>query len=334
MFKRKFLQLAVGSIIGAQIPLIKSGFAADVPKKKIKVGMLKYGTARWEMEIIKKMGLDLESGVDLELKEVSGKQASHVALMSREADIVLSDFLWVASLRSKGDNFTLVPHSYAVGGLISSAKSDIRKLSDLPGKTVGIAGGPLDKSWVVLRAYYKMKTGENLENLVEARFGSAPLINELVLENKVDASLNFWHFNARAKAAGLSEVISVQKMMQELGIKDTPPLLGWVFRDDIKKEKAEAIRGFLDASFKAKAILLKDDSAWDLLKKKMRADKNDQLFQQLRADYRKGIITEYNQKTVQAAADAFDIMAEVGGEKLVGANKSMDPKTFWSGYEK
>ncbi len=334
MLKRKFLQIATGAMIASQIPLVKAGFTAEVPKKKIKVGMLKYGTARWEMEIIKKMGLDLESGVDLELKEVSGKQASHVALMSSEADIVLSDFLWVASLRSKGDNFTLVPHSYAVGGLISSSNANIVELSDLPGKVIGVAGGPLDKSWVVLRAYYKMKTGDDLESLVEARFGSAPLINELVLDNKVDASLNFWHFNARAKAKGLTEVISVQKMMQELGIENTPPLLGWVFRDNISKGKADAIRGFLDASFKAKDILLKDDSAWDLLKKKMRADKDEKLFQQLRTDYRAGIITEYNEKTVRAASDAFDIMAKVGGEKLVGVNKTMDPKTFWSGYKK
>ena len=122
--------------------------------------------------------------------------------------------------------------------------------------------------------------------------------------------------------------------MQELGIENTPPLLGWVFRDNISKGKAEAIRGFLDASFKAKDVLLNDDSAWDLLKKKMRADKDEKLFQQLRADYRAGIITEYNEKTVRAASDAFDIMAEVGGEKLVGVNKTMDPKTFWSGYKK
>jgi NitT/TauT family transport system substrate-binding protein len=301
---------------------------------EVTVGMLKFGTARWEMQVIKDNKLDEKFGIDLKLMDVAGKQASHVALMAGEADIVLSDFLWVAALRSQGEGFTLVPHSYAVGGLIVPVNGGINSLADLPGKTIGIAGGPVDKSWVALQAYYLKKTGDTLANKVDARFGAPPLINELLAEGQIDASLNFWHWNARAKAAGNVELVSVASMMDEMGINPKPPLLGWVFRDSAAEERPDAIKGFMDASFAAKELLLNDDAVWETLRGKMKATDNDLLFEKLRDDYRAGILKEYNAETISAAAASFAIMAEIGGEDLVGDSKTMDPGTFWTGYNR
>jgi NitT/TauT family transport system substrate-binding protein len=296
--------------------------------------MLEFGTARWEMQIIKDNKLDEEFGVDLQMMSVAGKPASHIAMMSGEADVVLSDFLWVAQLRGQGESFTLVPHSYAVGGLIVSPDGAIATLADLPGKTIGIAGGPVDKSWVALQAYYQLKTGDTLADKIDARFGAPPLINELLAEGKIDASLNFWHWNARAKAAGNTELVSVAAMMNEMGIDPKPPLLGWVFRDTVADERPDAITGFLNASFAAKELLLNDDAVWETLRKKMRATDNDVLFEKLRDDYRAGILTEYNDDTIAAAAASFAIMAKIGGADLVGDSSEMDPGTFWAGFRK
>ena len=310
--------------------------AVTPPKalEPVTVGMLKFGTARWEMQVIKDHKLDEKFGIDLKLMDVAGKQASHVAIMAGEADIVLSDFLWVAVLRGQGDGFTLVPHSYAVGGLIVPANGGISSLADLPGKTIGVAGGPVDKSWVTLQAYYLQQTGETLADKVNARFGAPPLINELLAEGQIDASLNFWHWNARAKAAGNTELVSVASMMDEMGIEPKPPLLGWVFRNSVAEDRPQAIKGFMDASFAAKNLLLNDDSVWKILRGKMRATDNDVLFEKLRDDYRAGILTSYDEETIVAAAALFAIMAEIGGEDLVGKSKTMDPGTFWDGYRR
>lgn len=337
MIRRNLIKLIATTLLVLAQFSASTLLAVTPPKETLQpvtVGMLKFGTARWEMHVIKSLKLDEKFGIDLKLMDVAGKPASHVALMAGEADIVLSDFLWVAALRGKGEGFTLVPHSYAVGGLIIPQNGKIKSLTDLPGKTIGIAGGPVDKSWVALQAYYLQETGDTLGDKIDAKFGAPPLINELLAEGKIDASLNFWHWNARAKAAGNVELVSVASMMEEMGINPKPPLLGWVFRDSTAEGRPEAIKGFMDASFAAKEILLTDDAVWETLRKKMKATDNDVLFEKLRDDYRAGILTAYNEETISAAAASFAIMAEIGGEELVGENKTMDPGTFWAGYSR
>lgn len=333
MKRREMLGYCVGGAASAAAFSAPAwSFSPASNLEPVKVGVLLNGTASWEMKVIQDLKLDEENGFKLELKDVSGKDASHVALMAGDVDIVLSDFVWVAALRAGGETFTSVPHSYAVGGLMVKPDGPIQSITDLPGKTIGIAGGPVDKSWVILQAYYKGLTGETLADKVEARFGAPPLINELLTEGHVDASLNFWHFNARAKASGAKELISVKDMMSGMGITNAPPLLAWVFRDETAAQKRKEIRAFLDASFAAKKLLLEDDALWETLRGKMRATDNDALFTTLRDDYRAGILHEFNDETIAAAAASFAIMAEVGGARLVGDSSEMDPGTFWSGY--
>ncbi|GKY88453.1 ABC transporter substrate-binding protein [Sinisalibacter aestuarii] len=335
MKRREFSALlGAGMFTGAMLPAGRA--AAFSPPSNdlvpISVGVQVSGTAQWEMTVIKENKLDEKYGVDLTIKDVSGKPASHVALMAGDVDIVLSDFVWVAGLRADGEDFTIVPHSYAVGGLMVRPDGAIGSIEDLPGKVIAIAGGPVDKSWVALQAYYASVTGETLADKVEARFGAPPLVNELLVEGQVDASLNFWHFNARAKAAGMNELVSVAQMMEGMGITSQPPLLGWVFREAVAAEKEKGLKGFFDASFAAKKMLLGRDSTWTDLTELMGVGDDKNLFTTLRDDYRAGILTEYNDATVEAAAASFRIMAEYGGPDLVGSSTEMPEGTFWAGY--
>ena len=40
-----------------------------------------------------------------------------------------------------------------------AADSPAQTLADLDGKKIGIAGGPVDKSWLILRAWSRAKLG-------------------------------------------------------------------------------------------------------------------------------------------------------------------------------
>jgi ABC-type proline/glycine betaine transport system permease subunit len=100
----------------------------------------------------------------------------------------------------------MVPHSLAVGGLMLAPDSGIASVADLKGKTIAVAGGPVDKSWVVLQPYYNKLTGATLTDDVTAKYGAPPLVNELLSTGGVQAGLNFWHWNARSKAVGLTEL--------------------------------------------------------------------------------------------------------------------------------
>lgn len=305
---------------------------SEAPVKVIKVGVLKWGTANWELKTLVDKKLDQKNKYKLDVIGLANKNASATALQGGEVDVILTDYIWVNRQRAEGANFTFVPHSFTVGGLISHPDSNINSVADLKGKKIGIAGGPVDKSWVILQAYAKEKLGINLKDEVELAFAAPAVINEQLMDKKIDAVLNFWHYNARLKAAGMNEVISIKSILGELNLNKNTPLLGWVFDKKWADENPELITSFLDSSFQAKDILLNDMGRWEKLKKKMKAEEDEKIFISLRDAYRDGIVSEFTHEHIESATNVFSVMAKIGGEKLVGSSKTLDPSSFWEAY--
>lgn len=298
------------------------------------VGVQESGTVQWEIETIGARGLDSKHGLTLQIRPLADSRAGQIALQAGEVDVILSDFVWVSIQRSLGNMVAMVPHSLAVGGLMLPPGSGITQVAQLEGKTIAVAGGPVDKSWVILQAYYNAETGAKLVDGVTANYGAPPLVNELLLSGKTDAALNFWQWNARARTAGATELVSVADMLRSLGVSEQPPLLGWTFADQTAAENPAALAAFLDASFEAKDILLHDDAAWLPLQALMGAEDDEALFGQLRDDYRAGIVTSYDPHNTTGAEQAFALMAEYGGSELVGETDTLSAGTFWQGYRK
>ena len=99
----------------------------------------------------------------------------------------------------------------------------IESLDDLRGRKIGIAGGPVDKSWLMLRAFAKKKIGVDLKEVVEPIYAAPPLLNKVMLKGEIPAALNFWHYTARLKAA-------VSKRATTPGAATSPPTtLRWTF---------------------------------------------------------------------------------------------------------
>lgn len=298
------------------------------------VGVQESGTVQWEIQTIKALGLDSKHGLDLQIRPLADSKAGQIALQAGAVDVILSDFVWVSIQRGDGNLVAMVPHSLAVGGLMVPQGSAIEGVADLAGKTIAVAGGPVDKNWVILQAYYNSVTGGVLGDDASARFGAPPLVNEVLGAGQVDAGLNFWQWNARAKAAGMSEVLPVAEMLEQLGVAEQPPLLGWTFTEETAAAKTEALTRFFDASFEAKAVLLEDDQAWDGLKELMGASDDAALFEQLRTDYRAGIVQHYDPQAIDPAEQAFALLARYGGADVVGEQTALEPGTFWAGYRK
>jgi len=312
--------------IGLMVFVFLSSYVVAQPE--VRVGVLKFGTVNWEIDVIKHHQLDKKFQFDLTVTALASKNASAVALQSKAVDIILSDWLWVNRQRFEQRMYTMYPTSMATGGLYVSANSAVKSLADLKGKKVGIAGGAVDKSWLLLQAYSQKKYGFDLKKQAEPTFAVPPLLNRLMLRGDLDAAINFWHYGARLKAAGYDTLVTVPQMLAEFGIETKIPLLGWVFDQGWANQHPEAITRFLQASLEAKQILLSSDEEWQRIRPLIKAE-NTAVFSLLKKDYRAGVLREFGSKEIDASQQVFDILAEQGGSALVGKATALSEGTFW-----
>lgn len=301
--------------------------AAHAETPTLKAAVLKIGTVNWELDVIKHNGLDKKHGFNLEVEGLAGNPATRVAFQAGEADIVVADWIWVARQRAEGKDFVFIPYSTAVGGLMVKKDSGLNSLSDLVGKKIGIAGGPVDKSWLLIRALASKEMGLDLAAETEQVFGAPPLVFKSALSGDVDGAINFWHFGAKMQAAGMVPLVSVQDAAQKLGLSTDTPLLGYVVNGELLRDNPELVAGLAAASRDAKEILASDDAEWDRIRPRMNAKKDSQ-FDALKAGFRAGIPASQSVDEADAAA-LLALMAELGGEKLVGAATSMPEGVFY-----
>jgi NitT/TauT family transport system substrate-binding protein len=212
------------------------------------------------------------------------------------------------------------------------ADSGLRSLADLKGKSVGVSGGPSDKTWLLLRAYATKKFNMDLAAATRPVFAAPPLLNELALSGQVNAALNVWHYDARLEANGMRPLIKLPEILSGLGVDKPIPLVGWVFREDWAAQNPQVMERFMAASMEAKSIMAKSDAEWERLKPLMRAEDNA-TFLALRAGYRNGIPHCAEVDYEANVATVFKLLAETGGEKLVGKSKTLSEGTFWSGFK-
>jgi NitT/TauT family transport system substrate-binding protein len=299
---------------------------------KVRVGVLKFGTVNWALDVIKEKGLDKAEGVELEVVELANKDATNVALQGGAVDMIVTDWIWVSRLRAEGRDYTFAPYSLAVGSVMVRPDAGISTVADLKGKRLGVAGGPVDKSWLLLRAYTQKTLGEDIATMLKPNFAAPPLLNELIMQGELDAVLNFWHFSSRLEAAGMQKLIGVSEILPALGVNDNLPLLGWVFSDSWAQENRPTVEAFLRAAQKAQQLMKEDDALWnDYLRPKTKAE-DDATLVALRDNYRAGIPQHFGAADIAIAQQVFEIMAKLGGEELIGASATLTDGTFWSGY--
>ena len=314
--------------------LLVSIFTFAMPAQAVdtvRVGVLQFGTVNWEMAVIQRRGLDGKHGVDIQVVPLSSKNAVNVALQGKAVDMIVSDWIWVNRQRATGRDYSFFPYSLTVGGLYVRPDAKIAALSDLKGRKLGIAGGPVDKSWLLLQALARTQDLDLADDL-EPTFAAPPLLNRLMLKGDLPAVLNFWHYGARLQAAGMRPLIDVSAMLQALGITEPVPMLGWIFSESWAVENPKAILGFLAASYEAKGVLDRQDDEWLSIRELTKA-KDDATLGLLCEGYRLGIPRNLIANGEQVAGKVFDILAREGGARLVGDARKLLPGTFWSGLD-
>jgi len=327
--RRRFLAGLAAAGIGtglalSPLPGVDKASASDLPT--LRAAVLKIGTVNWELDTIKRNGFDTANGFELEMQPYADNGATRVALEGGEADVAVADWIWVARQRAAGKDYVFIPYSKAVGGVVVPKDSTAQSLEDLKGKKIGIAGGPVDKSWLILRAYTEKEYGFDLAAETEQVFGAPPLVFKAALDGETDAAINFWHFLAKMKAAGMRELISVETASKELGLNPDIPLLGYVLKESYLKDNPQMAKALYGASRAAKDLLASDDAAWEPLRDQMNA-KTEAQFETLRQDFRAGIPVPGNVDE-DGAATFFSLMVRYGGKKLVGDTAQLPAGLF------
>jgi len=312
----------------ASVVSLAAGPAAAASRPSVHVGTLRFGTVSWEADVIRHHDLDGKAGIAVEPVSFATPQAAQVALQAGNVDMVVADWMFVARQRASGADWSFVPFSNAVGGLIAPAGSPVRDVPDLVGRSLGVAGTPLDKSWLILRAYATKRYGIDLKAATNVSFGPPPLLAEQMNQGRLDAMLAFWPQAARSEAAGARRVLAVEDAVAFLGVGAGVPYIGYIFSQAWAEKNPAAIAGFIAAARGARSILASSDTEWQRLRPLTGAADDAELVR-LRDWYRRGIPAQWGEADRKAAAELFTLLAQIGGPELVGPLSAIPRGSFW-----
>ena len=297
----------------------------------VRLAVQKTGTLAWELAVIRAHGLDRQAGLAIEVNELASPEAGKVALRGGSADIIVSDWLWVSRERGLGARLTYYPYSSALGAVMVPNSSPIRTLADLRGRKLAVAGGPIDKNWLLLRASMKQQ-GIDLKSEATIAYGAPPLLAEKTLSGEMDATINYWNFCAALEAKGFRRLAGIEDLLPAFGARGHTAMIGYVFDEAWANANRDALAHFIAITREAKQILATSDAEWERIAPLTGAPDAATL-RIYRDRYREGIP---QRPIIDEEADArilFRVLAEIGGSELVGPARELDPGTFYHGTQ-
>jgi len=323
--RRLFHALLAG--VAATALAASAAGAADEPV--VRAGVLKFGTVNWELKSMQHHGLDEANGFTLEVVPFAGGDATDIALLGGDVDVIVSDWLWVSRQRAAEHALTFSPYSSSVGAIMVAGDGGIATLADLKDKKIGVAGGPLDKSWLLLQGMARQEMDVDLAADNEIVFGAPPLLAEKAKSGELDAVLNYWHYNARLEAEGFRVLASAEEAAAALGAKGPVSSIGYVFGEELVESGLAA--AFVKASRETKMILRDSDEEWQRLADSGAIKDGPEALAKLRDRFREGIPVRALDDEIGDAGLIYGLLAELGGEKLVGDAPEMVEGTYWVG---
>lgn len=302
---------------------ISNAVAAD----RIRIAAQRTGTLAWELEVLKTHRLDRQADIDIETTQLASTEAGKVALESGSVDLMLSDWLWVTRERALGDDVVFYPYSSALGAVMVPANSPIGGIADLKGKKLAVAGGPLDKSWLLLQALAR-RSNVDLKTQADIVYGAPPLLQQKALQGETDATLTFWNFCAELEAIGMRRTVAMEDVVKSLGATGPVAMVGYVFNGNWAQRNRSLLDRFFGATRQAKDILAQSPEEWQRLAPRIAASGTGAL-DIYRQRYLEGIPRRPLGAEVADANILYDILAEIGGADLVGPARALDPGTFY-----
>ena len=303
------------------------GTTPALAAETLRIGVQTTGTFAWQLDVIRRHGLAERAGLDLQITEFASTDAGKLAVNSGSVDIAVVDWLWVARARALGAKLQFYPYSSAVGAIMVKNDSPLKSLEDLKGHVLGVAGGPLDKSWLIVQAA-ALRGGVDLKRTATLQYGAPPLIAQKLRQGEAEASLNFWNFCASLETQGYRRILEVRDAEAALGLKEPVAVIGYVFSEPFAAAHKSAIDRFIAITREADNIMLKSDEEWDALRPLMNAA-DEPTFRAYRDRTREGMPRRSVASEASDAAALFKTLAAIGGPDLVGPSQELDRSLYY-----
>jgi NitT/TauT family transport system substrate-binding protein len=317
-----FARMLLAAIVSV-VAQVGAGCGAET----VRVAAQKTGTFAWELAVIRAHGLDRAANLSIRVLELASPEAGKIALRAGNADIIISDWLWVSRERGLGAKLTFYPYSSALGAVMVPAASVIRTLADLRGRKLAVAGGPIDKNWLLLQAWSK-QGGIDLKSDSTIAYGAPPLLAAKTLSGEMDAAVNYWNFCAALEAKGFRRVAGIEDLLPRLGAKGRTAMIGYVFDEKWAGANQDMIARFIAMTRTAKEILSTSDAEWEKIAPLTGAPDAATL-RAYRDRYREGIPRRPIADEEADARVLYRVLADIGGRELVGPALELDSGTFY-----
>ena len=237
------------------------------------------------------------------------------------------DWLWVARARALGAKLLFYPYSSAAGAVMVKGDSAVRQIGDLKGRVLAVAGGPLDKSWLIVQVA-AIRAGIDLKRETTLEYGAPPLIAQKLQQGEAAAGLNFWNFCAMLEALGYRRILDVRDAEATLGLKQPVALIGYVFSEQFVASHRRTIDRFIAVTQKANDIMLRSDQEWDALRPLIKAE-DEATFKAYRDRTREGMPRRPISEEETDARALFSTLASVGGPDLLGPSQQLDHGLYY-----
>jgi NitT/TauT family transport system substrate-binding protein len=303
------------------------GATPTLASETLRIGLQTTGTFAWQLDVVRRHGLAASAGLDLKTSEYASPDAGKLALNSGSVDLAVVDWLWVARARALGAKLLFYPYSSAVGAIMVKNDSAVRKIGDLKGRVLAVAGGPLDKSWLIVQAA-AMRQGIDLRRETTLEYGAPPLIFQKLRQGEADAGLNFWNFCVQLEAEGYRRILDLRDAQAALGLEEPIALIGYAFSEEFAASHKSTIDRFIAVAQKADEIMLRSDAEWDALRPLMNVQ-DERTFRAYRDRTREGIPRRPIAAEEDDARALFRTLAGVGGAALVGPSRELDRGLYY-----
>ena len=303
------------------IAAVSGPVTAETPK--LRIAVLKFGTVNWLMDTVLGHGLDEKEGYRLEVIGLAGTPATAIAFQSGDADMLVTDWFWALRQRQEGADLRFSPYSTSLGALMT--RGDVTEVCDLRNRSLGIVGGPFDKSWLIFQAVIRKRCGFEADAGNQVLFGAPPLIARQLDAGRVDAVSTFWHWAARLEATGKFRLLGVTEAMAELGIAPAPSLIGFVW--NAARTDGKLVQAFLRSVEAARSRLRSDDEAWEPLRGRMKAG-DEATFSMLRQRFRDGIPPAWTGEHTAVAERLHTFLTDEAPQGFASKAGRFDPGVF------